>query len=63
MQSEITVYIFAPSKMVVVAQLVELQIVVLAVVGSIPIDHPKSRQRKLPAFFMHLKMALPKVFD
>jgi hypothetical protein len=49
--------------MVVVAQLVELQIVVLAVVGSIPIDHPKSRQRKLPAFFMHLKMALPKVFD
>lgn len=63
MQSEITVYIFAPSKMVVVAQLVELQIVVLAVVGSIPIDHPKSRQRKLSAFFMHLKMALPEVFD
>ncbi|MFM2000248.1 MAG: hypothetical protein RL204_2195, partial [Bacteroidota bacterium] len=31
--------------------LVELQIVVLAVVGSIPIDHPKSRQRKLSAFF------------
>ena len=27
--------------MVVVAQLVELQIVVLAVVGSSPIDHPK----------------------
>ncbi len=49
--------------MVVVAQLVELQIVVLAVVGSIPIDHPKSRQRKLPAFFMPLKRFFPNVFD
>lgn len=40
--------------MVVVAQLVELQIVVLAVVGSIPIDHPKEANSKELALFFYL---------
>lgn len=40
---------FAPPEMVVVAQLVEPQIVVLVVVGSIPIDHPKA-SKKFEAF-------------
>ena len=41
--------------MVVVAQLVELQIVDLAVTGSIPVDHPDERynEKHGPHFVRH----------